>query len=129
MYRLLITSEPSSEPVTLTEMKAHLRVDHSLDDTELNSKISEARKAVEGRTNRAFFTQTRALYFDYFNHAENKILLPGAPVASITSVVYVDVNGDSQTWTSSEYDLRVGEPSYLQLVYNEGLARHEKPTR
>lgn len=118
-YRCLISAPPATEPVTLSEIKSHLRVDNTLDDTMLESMISEARQAIEKRTNRAFFTQTRKLYFEYFNLHDDKILLPGTPVSSITSVEYVDQDGVTQTWTASEYNLKEGEPNYLQLAYDE----------
>lgn len=124
MYEVSITSEPTSEPVTLTELKSHLRVDSSLDDTELGDKLSEARKSIEQMTNRAFFTQTRTLSFSHFDYRTDRIYLPGAPVASISSVTYIDLNGSQQTWSSSEYTLVAGEPSYLQLAYNENWPDH-----
>jgi uncharacterized phiE125 gp8 family phage protein len=124
MYEVSITSEPTGEPVTLTELKAHLRVDSSLDDTELGDKLSEARKSIEQMTNRAFFTQTRTLSFSHFDYRTDRIYLPGAPVASISNVAYVDLNGTNQVWDSTEYNLVAGEPSYLQLAYNENWPDH-----
>ena len=118
MYELSITSEPASEPITLTELKAHLRVDGVLDDTELGDKLTEARKSIEQLTNRAFFTQTRTLSFNRFDYTTSRIYLPGAPVASITSLTYYDLNGTQQTWDSGNYSLVVGQPSWLQLDYN-----------
>jgi hypothetical protein len=50
--------------------------------------------------------------------------LPGAPVASISNVAYVDLNGTNQVWDSTEYNLVAGEPSYLQLAYNENWPDH-----
>ena len=124
MYELSITSEPASEPITLTELKAHLRVDGVLDDTELGDKLTEARKSIEQLTNRAFFTQTRTLSFNRFDHTTSRIYLPGAPVALITSLTYYDLNGTQQTWDSGNYSLVVGQPSWLQLDYNVDWPDH-----
>lgn len=124
MYEVSITTEPTSEPVTLTELKAHLRVDSSLDDAELGDKLSEARKTIEQMTGRAFFTQTRTLSFNRFDFTTDKIYLPGAPVSAINNVAYVDLNGSNQIWSSTGYNLVVGSPSYLQLAYNEDWPDH-----
>ena len=53
-----ITTEPATEPLTLTEAKEHLRVDGTDEDTLITSIITVARKLCENYTNRAFITQT-----------------------------------------------------------------------
>jgi peptide/nickel transport system permease protein len=52
------TTAPASEPITLTEAKAHLRVDFDDDDTLITAMIAAARGYVEEHCNRALLTQT-----------------------------------------------------------------------
>jgi len=115
------TAEPEAEPISLTEAKAHLRVDTSDDDTYITSLIQLARETVENDTRRALITQTWQLQLDYFPGSFGSITLPyAAPLQSVTSVAYVDVNGDNQTVTSTDYtvDTKVKPgriyPSYLK---------------
>ncbi len=52
-----LVTRPASEVVTLTQVKAHLRVDGSDDDTLLTSLISLARERLEQETKRAWMRQ------------------------------------------------------------------------
>lgn len=97
-----LTTAPATEPVTLAEAKSHLKVDHAADDDYLtNFVIPAARRYAETLTHRAFITQTWVLKLNGF--ARDPITLPRPPLSSVTSITYLDSNGDSQTWATSEY--------------------------
>lgn len=100
-----ITVAPTVEPVTLTEVKAHCRIDHSDDDTMLAGLTTAARVAIENETRRALITQTRTLSLSDFPHDDQLIELPSGEIQSIISIAYTDGNGDSQTLSASAYAL------------------------
>jgi fatty-acyl-CoA synthase len=82
-------------PVTLTEIKAHCRVDGADSDAVLNALIAAAVSHLDGHTGilgRAMVTQTWRQDFEAFG---GRLRLPLWPVASVTSVTYRDAAGDS----------------------------------
>lgn len=56
--------DPVTEPLTLDEVKAHLRLRHSSEDDYLTSLITTARQMAEEDTRRALMTQTWRLALD-----------------------------------------------------------------
>jgi uncharacterized phiE125 gp8 family phage protein len=115
-----ITSQPAVEPLTVAEAKAHLRVDHTTDDTLIESLIKAARTYCEQFQNRAYITQTRKLYLNDFPGNDCEIALPGAPLQSVSSVTYVDTDGATQTWSSSLYQVDAkDQPGVLMPVWGE----------
>lgn len=118
----LTTTSPSAEPVTLDEAKEHLKVIGSHEDALITRYIIAARAWVENFTGRALIERTLTLTLDGFGVRE--IELPMPPLSSVTSIAYVDNNGDSQTWSSALYT--VVAPSgdspdfgFVRPVYNE----------
>lgn len=111
----LITA-PASEPVTVAELKAHLRVTSSADDAYLGAIISAAREYVEQQTGRALGAQTRETSADYFP-CRGVLPLGYSPAVSITSVKYLDVAGAEQTLASTEYTIDTRrEPGAMLLA-------------
>ncbi len=58
MQSLITTAQPSSEPVSLTDVKNWLRISWTDDDFMLSMLITDARQWVESRLSRALITQT-----------------------------------------------------------------------
>lgn len=112
---------PASNPVTLTEAKAHLRVDDSDSDTLISALIAAAVAMIDGPhgIGIAMMTQTWRYVLDCF---PAYIRLPLTPVqdgilsdspAGVT-ITYVDTAGATQTLATSDYRLSGGilEPAY-----------------
>lgn len=116
--RLSLSSAPSVEPITATEAKLHLKVDVSTDDDLITSLIVAARQYVEAFTNRRLVTQTWTYKLDGFP-CEDVLWLPTPPVSSVTGVQYVDANGDTQTFSTSDYatDLPSGPNAGKGRIY------------
>lgn len=95
-----VTIEPTAEPVTLDQAKQQCRILHTLDDEELKRLITVARTQVEQLTRRTMLTTTRVLKLDCFP-GHIKLLFP--PVIAVSSITYLDENGDSQTLASDQY--------------------------
>jgi uncharacterized phiE125 gp8 family phage protein len=98
-----VVTPPATEPVTLAEAKLHLRVDTSDEDALISRLISAAREQCEQEIDRSVAPQTLMLLLDAF--PAGAILLPRGPVASITSVQYVDAAGALQTVSGANYTI------------------------
>lgn len=94
----VVSVQPAVEPVSLEEAKAHCRIENTYDDTEITSMIVAARIQAELNLNRYIITQTVDAYYDRF---QSCFELP--PLQSVTSITYLDSNGDSQTLAASQY--------------------------
>lgn len=115
---LTLITAPESEPVTLAEAKAHMRVTHDDEDTLITALIAAAREACEQKLGRALITQTWEKVLDAF--PENEIRLPWPPLISITSVKYIDTSGAQQTLAADVYTIDAdSEPGWLLLADGE----------
>ena len=115
--KIKIITPPATEPVTLTQAKAHMRVDYSTDDTYITSLIQTAREYCESFQNKAYITQTLEIALDTFPCDE--IRLPRPPLASVTSIKYYDLNDVEATVSSSDYFVDTyAEPGTINLNYN-----------
>ena len=130
-----VTTPPSSEPISLAEAKAHLRVDTADEDPLIQNLIAAAREACEEWCGRSFVTQTLTLTLDRFPSPsltapgpetawsgsfrnDGTIELPRPPAISLTSITYIDTNGASQTLSSSGYKLDLAsQPARLAPAF------------
>jgi uncharacterized phiE125 gp8 family phage protein len=86
-----------AEPVTLTEAKAQCRMsDDNSEDTYLTSLIAPARAYVERVSTYGLVSGTRVFTFTRWGDYLEIFL---RPITSLTSVAYVDEEGDAQTYT------------------------------
>lgn len=113
------TSAPAKEPVTLDMAKAHIRVDGGEEDAYIEQILKTAREWCEDFQRRAYVTQTWRLTLDEFP-ACGELELPRPPLASVTSITYLDTNGDSQTLATSVYAVDTdADPGRVYLKYNQ----------
>jgi len=116
-YRSLVrTVAPAVEPVSVSEAKAHLRVDTDADDTYIGTLITVAREYCEERLDATFIESTWVAKYDVFPLWE--LLLPRPPmVDSNVSITYRDEGGNDQTITSGGGDFRIDAASVPGRVY------------
>jgi uncharacterized phiE125 gp8 family phage protein len=82
---LTLTTPPATEPVTLAEAKAHLKIDTADDDALIAALIPAARARAEWHTGRALITQGWTLWLDAWPDIISIPLPPLQAVASVTT--------------------------------------------
>jgi len=115
------TIAPVAEPVSLDEVKLHLRLDAgTIEDTLLSSLISTARQYCESFQRRAYLTQTWELWLDAFPVIDH-IDVPLPPLQTVTSIKYYDTANTEYTLAGSVYftDAK-SQPGRISLNYGEG---------
>ena len=115
-YEFSITGA-SAALISTADFKTHARVDITDDDAYIDTIIGAATEWCEIYNGRRFVSRVSADYFDKF---------PGvigprwAPVASVTSITYLDTNGASQTLSPSLYQTDLNhDPARIKPAYNE----------
>ncbi len=106
-----IITAPPVEPISLEAMKAHLKVvgdgnspDSHPDDDLIELQIKAARTWCVNYLGYAVVETQFRLYLDEFPaYSIDTIDLPFSKLIRIDSVTYVDENGATQTWSSSNY--------------------------
>lgn len=99
---------PAATPVTVAEVKDHLRVEHNEDDALVTLYLAAAIAHLdgdEGTLGRALITQTWDQTIDDFPHGDDLALML-AGVQSVTSITYRDMDGATQTFPADGYMLR-----------------------
>jgi len=96
---------PAITPVTLTEVKDQLRIEHTDDDTLINRLINVAVSYtdVQGALGHAMISQKWGQWVDSTPPAAVKLIL--GPVLQVNAVKYYDTNGDLQTDTLTNYEV------------------------
>lgn len=115
--RLTQTVPPVIRPVGLDEIKRQILVTNPDDDALLNGYIDAATQLTERVIQwRTLLTTTWQLKLDAFPAGELRLPLP--PLQSVSSIAYVDSNGDSQTLSSSAYTVdTTSEPGRVYPAY------------
>lgn len=132
-FRYVLTTAPTAEPLTLADVRPHLRIDDddTSQDATLNILISAARRYAETYTGRALMPQHWCAVGDSFpgcalppvpglSYAYRAVIAHPAdelvikllrgPVTAIDSIVYVDTSGAPQTLDPATY---IFDPSDL----------------
>jgi len=91
---------PVANPVSLVEMKLHLRVDNSTDDSLISTLINAATEWCEKYEGQSYMMRSYKVYLDHF---VNEMILPFPPLISVSSVQYYDSSGDLQTLSTDYY--------------------------
>lgn len=115
----VVTALPAVEPVS--DVEARLQVGLEPDDTsrdvELGMYIPQARDYVEAYTGQKLITQTVLLRCSCW---ADLALLPVAPIQSITSITYLDADGNEQTLDPSVYEaVLVGRRPEIRLAIGQ----------
>jgi len=107
--KIKITNQSDVSPLSLEEVKEHLRILHSEDDNYITSLIASAESMCTQITNRQLRRATIELYHDTW---KREIKLPRPPFVSVVSVQY---QKDDDSWVGfSDYVLdEFSEPSAI----------------
>lgn len=119
-YGLALTSPPASEPVSLTEMKLWLRVEHDSDDGPISELITSARELAEQEYDRQFITASWRVTLPRFPGCGGTIRLPRCPLRSVSSITYLDYLGATQTLSTDVYVVAATrDPGLITLADGE----------
>jgi uncharacterized phiE125 gp8 family phage protein len=88
----ILTNPPAAEPITLAEVKAHLRLDDGDEDAFLASLIATAREHLERETGLCLIAQTWRLCLDGWPR-DGVIRIARSPVQAIQEVTVYDHAG------------------------------------
>jgi len=134
-YHLIETASPGAEPVTLEEVKLHLRITHDHEDTLLSSLIMTARLICEADTGLALITRAYSLWLDSWPSAPQRewwdgvregiaagggetVFLPRPPLIAVSAILIYADNGASGALDPENYHTdTIRKPGRIVLRY------------
>jgi uncharacterized phiE125 gp8 family phage protein len=125
-----ITTQPTSQPVSLTDLKRHLRLgapgaedQYTVEDPGLTIALAAAQAYVEQFTGLSLAEQTVKLRAWGFDCREFR--LPVGPASAVTSITYLDTNGAEQTLSTDVYVAALyGLSPIVSLAFNQNWPAH-----
>jgi uncharacterized phiE125 gp8 family phage protein len=116
-YSLAVSSEPAIEPVTVDEAKRNSDEDDNHRDSDFARWITEGRRLLEEETRRSYINRTLVMKLDSFPACDH-IELHNPPLVSVSSIAYLDTDGNSQTWATGNYEVDANRtPGVVHLAY------------
>ena len=101
-HRIVLVTPPAAEPLTLSEVKAQLRVEHNDDDTLIARLIQTAVDYIDvvGTLGKAMISQT---WGEWIAPNPSTVLLSLGPVQSVSAIKFYDTDNVLQTATLSDF--------------------------
>ncbi len=114
---LKLHTSPAVEPVTIDEVKLHLRVDGDDEILLIANLIQAARETVENLCG-PLITQTWYQYEDRFP-AGAVINIVKPRLQTVTSLKYTDTDESTETFSSDYYDLNIVDEHHPKIVLKD----------
>lgn len=113
-----LSTAATLDPVTVDEAKKQLAVESDDYDDQIRLMIAAATDYLQTVEDRQHVTATWIAKLDWFPcGAYDDIRLGKTPLASVSSITYLDSDGVSQTWSSTEYRVDTNsEPGRITLA-------------
>lgn len=119
---LALTSAPAVEPVSLAEVKAHLRVDGDTEDDLIGALITAARSWVERQYGLSLISQGWLFYLDRVPEG-GAVALPLGPLQSVESVTLHAEDGGAAALDADDYAYdAISKPARLIFKSVSGVA-------
>ncbi len=113
---LTLTTPPTGEPITLAELKAHLRLSDASEDALLEGLALAARQMVEAQANLAIMRQSWAYEIDAARIAGGyDIDLPLAPFVAVDAITAHSAKGAGSPVAPDLYTVQGGNRGVIQL--------------
>jgi uncharacterized phiE125 gp8 family phage protein len=109
---LSLTTPPATEPVTLAEAKAHLKIDTADEDALIATLITASRARAEWYTGRALVTQSWVLRLDTFP-PDGIAEIPLPPLQSVSEIACNTEDGIRTVLPSSDYRVDTAAPRVI----------------
>lgn len=118
MFGPVLVTPATVLPVTVDEVKAALRIDHTDLDAEIDSAIRSAVAHYEGWTGILGISLVEQIWRVSFGRFERDMYLPLRPVQSITAINWKDADGIPSTIADTEYLLQTdaGGTTYASFL-------------
>jgi len=119
---LVRVTPPTVDPVTTAEARAHLRVDEIEEDGLIDRNIKTATQRLDGASGilgRCLIAQTWDYSIPCFPY---EIEIPLPPCQSISSISYLDDNGDAQALAMEDYQafgLNGLPPAFIRPAFGQ----------
>lgn len=110
---LILTASPACEPLSLDDVKAHLRLDGHAEDALLQSLILTSRMHIEAALGLALINQGWLLTIDDWKLASS-VRLPIRPLRRVDSISIRNGANESSYLTEASY--RIEEPDALPTI-------------
>ena len=118
MRSVALFTAPTAEPLHVDHAKQHLRIDHTEEDVYVEGLIAAVRSECEAWRNECLVSQTLDLRLD--DWPDDDIIIPRHPLASVSSITYVDTDGATQTLATSYYTADTySRPGRIALAYQQ----------
>lgn len=119
MSALVNLTAPAAEPLSLSDAKLHLRVEHTADDALITALIVAARQQAELITRRQLISATWRYSLDAWP-LDGIIEPPRPTLISVQSIKYIDAYGVLQTLDAALYSVdTASEPGRIVPIWGE----------
>mgnify|MGYP002623288214 FL=1 len=126
------TSDPDNDAVPLQSVLDHSLVTNPSEASYMQTLLGAAIASVEEFIERSLITQTWELKLDSWEDArytrlvelsggcERAIIVPRPPLLAVSSIQYIDSDGNTQTLAASKYDVdTASHPGRITLAVNQ----------
>ena len=100
--RLRMMTPPPAEPLSLSEAKSFLRIDHTLEDALVLTAITAAREAAELHLRQVLITRSYSYELVQLSHV---VRLPAGPAQTVEALYAYDRTGNATEVQSTNYRL------------------------
>ena len=117
------TSMPALAPVSVAEAKTFMRVGTDAHDGLIGDLIAAVVDFAESESRRSFIIRNMSAAFAGFPAERDSLVLPGYPVNDVTSITYLDFEGEVQTVAEDVYRVIAGDRGQVVIAFGKTWPR------